>query len=86
MPDVERALSAGCRALHPGWEWRFWDEAENRKFLLEHYPWFLPLYDSYEVPVNRNDAVRYFYLLHYGGVYLDFDVGCLRPLDELIDS
>ena len=28
--------------------------------------------------------MRYFILRHYGGVYLDLDVGCRRPLDSLL--
>ena len=54
------------------------------QFLEAYYPWFLPVYRSYEIPVNRNDAVRYFYLYHFGGVYLDFDVGCLKSLEPLL--
>jgi hypothetical protein len=33
----------------------------------------LKTYDGYRFPVQRVDAVRYFLLLHYGGIYLDLD-------------
>lgn len=34
-------------------------------------------YDGYRYPVQRVDAVRYFIMLHYGGIYMDLDnVGC----------
>ncbi|KAK0468211.1 glycosyltransferase family 32 protein [Desarmillaria tabescens] len=35
-------------------------------------------------PIQRADAIRYFILHHFGGVYLDLDIGCKRPLDPLL--
>lgn len=37
------------------------------------YPWFLDTFDGYPFPIQRADAIRYFVLAHYGGVYLDLD-------------
>jgi mannosyltransferase OCH1-like enzyme len=32
----------------------------------------------------RADAIRYFVLSHYGGIYIDLDDGCQRSLDPLL--
>src|SRR5882762_10843167 len=61
-----------------------WTDASSREFIAEHHPWFLDNFDDYTYPIQRADAIRYFVLHHYGGVYLDLDVGCLRPLDPLL--
>ena len=61
-----------------------WTDAGSREFIAEHYPWFLDNFDDYRYSIQRADAIRYFVLHHYGGVYLDLDVGCLRPLDQLL--
>src|ERR1700734_3968818 len=61
-----------------------WTDASSREFIAEHYPWFLDNFDDYTYPIQRADAIRYFVLHYYGGVYLDLDVGCLRPLDPLL--
>lgn len=37
------------------------------------YPWFLETFDTYRFPIQRADAIRYFILAHYGGVYIDLD-------------
>jgi mannosyltransferase OCH1-like enzyme len=37
------------------------------------YPWFLDTYDGYPYPVQRTDAIRYFLIRHFGGVYIDLD-------------
>lgn len=72
------------RRHHPGWYYRLWTDTDSRSFLVEHYPWFLPIYDGYPDPVMRSDAIRYFLLDHFGGVYVDLDVECLRPVGELL--
>lgn len=61
-----------------------WTDSSSRDFLAEYYPWFYDTFNSYTYPIQRADAIRYFVLHHYGGVYLDLDVGCLRPLDPLL--
>ena len=58
-----------------------WTDADSRKFLVEHYPWFVPIFDAYPYPIQRADAIRYFILHHFGGIYMDLDVGCLRRFD-----
>lgn len=41
----------------------------------------MPTYLSYPYGIQRADAVRYFILHRFGGVYLDLDVGCKSRLD-----
>jgi len=53
-----------------------WTDERSRKFLEDKFPWFLSNYDSYPYPIQRVDAIRYFILYTYGGIYLDLDVGC----------
>lgn len=52
---------------------QLWTEKTSRDFIEANYAWFLRTYDGYRYPVQRVDAVRYFLLLHYGGIYLDLD-------------
>ncbi len=69
---------------HPDWEFRLWSDVDNREFIRKNYNWFLPIYDGYPEMIMRVDAVRYFILYHYGGVYADLDMECLRPLEPLL--
>jgi len=61
-----------------------WTDVSSRRFIAEYYPWFLDTFDMYVYPIQRADAIRYFVLHHYGGVYMDLDVGCRRPMDRLL--
>jgi inositol phosphorylceramide mannosyltransferase catalytic subunit len=68
--------------LNPEFRQFFWDDADNRAFIAGHYPWFLETYDKYPLEIYRADAVRYFWLYHFGGFYADMDTECLRPLGD----
>lgn len=83
-PPSYRQYAATWRQHHPEWEFQFWDAARCRDLVETHYPSFLPVYDGYRHRIQRCDAIRYFILHQYGGVYLDMDIECLRPIDELV--
>jgi len=59
-----------------------WDDISGRKLIADHYPWFLDIYDSYQFNIQRADAVRYFILHRYGGIYADLDY---EPLVNFYD-
>lgn len=73
-----------CRKFNPSYEIRMWNASSARTFIAEHYEWFLNTYDNYRYPIQRIDALKYFILWHYGGVYMDLDIACRRPLDPLL--
>lgn len=52
---------------------QLWTADASRSFLAEHYAWFLPTYDGFKYPIQRIDAVRYFLVRHFGGIYIDLD-------------
>ena len=65
---------------------KLWTDESARIFLMREYPWFVSTWDNYAFPIQRADAIRYFVLYHYGGLYLDMDTVCHKPLplDNLI--
>ncbi|KFZ16638.1 hypothetical protein V501_02125 [Pseudogymnoascus sp. VKM F-4519 (FW-2642)] len=74
-----------CIDLHPDYEYKLWTDTLSREFIRTKYPWFLDTFDSYPFPIQRADAIRYFILDHYGGIYLDLDDGCARRLDVMLE-
>ena len=50
-----------------------WTDAKSRELIATEYPWFLSTFDNYTHPIQRADAIRYFVLAHYGGIYIDLD-------------
>ncbi|GAA5981295.1 hypothetical protein JCM10908_004057 [Rhodotorula pacifica] len=84
LPERWEKVRQGCIEMHPDYEFKLWSDAASRAFIAEHYPWFLPTFDGYTYPIQRADVIRYFVLHHYGGVYMDLDIGCRRKLDPLL--
>ncbi|THH32948.1 hypothetical protein EUX98_g1259 [Antrodiella citrinella] len=84
LPPKWVNVSQGCRDMHPDYEYLLWTDATAREFIADQYSWFLDTYDEYTYPIQRADAIRYFVLYHYGGIYIDLDIGCLRPIDSLL--
>lgn len=86
IPISLRKFQQSWKNCHPDWEYRLWTDEDNRQFLATNYPWFLDIYDGYTENICRVDAVRYFILMQYGGVFIDLDFECLRPLDSLLQD
>ena len=84
VPERWSTSQKSCLYYHPSYEYWLWTDSIARNFIKVHYPWFLNTFDSYPYPIQRVDAVRYFILYHYGGIYLDLDLVCHKPLDPLL--
>ncbi|MCJ1227071.1 hypothetical protein MMC12_003726 [Toensbergia leucococca] len=84
IPEQWREAQRSCINLHEDYEYRLWTDLGSREFIATEYPWFLDTFENYPQPIQRADAIRYFVLAHYGGVYIDLDDGCNRRLDPLL--
>lgn len=86
IPARFKAFADSWRCMHSSWQFLLWDDRDNDSFIADHFPWFARFYRAYPFDIQRVDAVRYFILLKYGGIYLDLDFECLRPIDELLTN
>lgn len=84
IPSQGSQAPEHCRNANPDFKVELWNATAGRDLLEQHYAWFLPTYDSYPHPIQRVDAIKYFVLWHYGGVYMDLDIGCRRSLAPLL--
>ena len=65
---------------NPEFKCVLWDDDDNREFIAEKFPWFLSTYDRLPAAIFRADAVRPLFLFLFGGIYVDMDTECLRPV------
>lgn len=84
IPEHWKEGRQKCVDLHPDYKYILWTDEMAYEFIKEEYPWFLDTFKNYKYPIERADAIRYFILSHYGGVYIDLDDGCERKLDPLL--
>ena len=81
LPDDHRPWIESWERHHPDWEFTLWTE-EN----LPEDPIRPEVLDRLRAPVERADILRLEILYRHGGVYLDTDLECLRPLDPVLDG
>jgi len=84
VPESFLKLSSAWKSMYPAWHYVLWTEDDNRQFLKNHYPWFLRFYDSYPQAAAKADLMRYFYMLYYGGMYVNLDLESLRSLEPVL--
>ena len=87
-----------CHENHPHWEHIVWSNNEIRRRFpsAESTVGFLPKNGAQGELVNQDlyggalnllsDIMRYEVLMLYGGVYVDADTECFRPMDYLVDE
>jgi hypothetical protein len=84
LPANYHYWSQSFAAHNPGHQHILWDDADNRDFIARDFPWFLSCYDSFPREIFRADMVRACFLYRFGGLYVDMDTECLRPVDEAL--
>ena len=70
----------------PGFKYSFYDDNDIDLFIQRHFDG--RIYRNYKRIVNgtlKADFFRYCVLYVHGGVYVDVDLACLKPLDTVID-
>ena len=68
-----------CYDKHPTWKHMVWTE--------ENMPVPFYFHDEWNLDNNharRSDLVRLQVLINHGGVYLDTDMECIKPIDDLL--
>lgn len=86
IPVVWQKPSESVRKMNPGYDVWLWTDAKALAFLETYYPDFVPTFLSYPYDIQRADSIRYFLIYHYGGIYIDMDIGCNKPVDWILNS
>lgn len=84
FPGIFRTCMDRIKEFHPKWEIKLYNEDDAQKIIKEYLPELLPIYNAYPHYVQKADLFRIILVYVYGGFYLDLDMICLKPLDELI--
>ena len=84
VPKAYDPLISNCNKTHPNWHYLLWTDTDNWEFIRRSYPEYLYIYQRFQKNIERADFTRYLYMYHYGGLYVDLDVDCLKNSEELI--
>jgi inositol phosphorylceramide mannosyltransferase catalytic subunit len=78
-PEAEEFGDSWARH-HPGWESRWWGDDDLRRLVPAE------AIERARSHSEQSNLLRYEILRRHGGIYLDTDVECLRPIDQLLDG
>ncbi len=80
LPDVFKKYMTTWKQMHPGWKYKLWtDDNVHELFPLYNQKF----YDQSESMGVKSDILKWEIIYRFGGVYVDTDYECLKPLDEL---
>ena len=81
VPPVFEKYCKTWREMHPDWQYILWtDEKVKNEFMPLYNQSF---YDESESMGVKSDLLKWEIVYRYGGVYVDMDFECLKPLDIL---
>lgn len=78
LNDHARFCIDSWKALHPSWEFMMWSDSNLPPLLNQ------TIFDGTIVSAQRADLLRYELMLQCGGLYVDVDFECLKPIDALL--
>lgn len=82
-PNAPHNLMQHCQNMHPGWNYTLWTPESINKLPVFHNRNMFHEYGKKELN-GQSDIVRYSILREMGGIYIDADTLCLRPLDPFL--
>ena len=83
LPEKYRMDTEKLSFLNPNWEHVKWDEKSLRLECEKFSSEALTKFDGFDKMIQKVDFGRYVVLYNYGGVSIDCDTECLRPLDRI---
>lgn len=77
-------LSQSWVEKHPEWQYKLWSLSDIKELIRCEFPHFIAFCGN-----NMNNELlleisRYFILYHEGGIFVDSDIECIEPFDDII--
>lgn len=80
VPERFKAMMRSWQEKHPDWEYILWTEETLKSYKFQNKRAF----DTAWNYGAKSDILRYELVEHFGGIYVDVDFECIRPLDPLV--
>jgi mannosyltransferase OCH1-like enzyme len=86
FPDKYNDYQKSWIDNNPDWFYVLWDDEKGDQLVKSHFPKLWKVYSKYPTAVQRCDAIRYCISYRYGGLYVDMDTKCMKPITPLFSS
>jgi hypothetical protein len=81
LNDTELNWQNTWKTLNPEWDFILWDDLHVTRNLHITHP---DIYNRCENYSEKSDILRFEILYQFGGLYIDTDFECLKPIDNLM--
>jgi hypothetical protein len=89
LPNVFQKIYDKNKDINKGFEFKLWSHSPGPptidEFMKNEYPDIYPIFEKAKFGVQKADISRLAILHHFGGIYYDLDILCLKPIEELLD-
>jgi mannosyltransferase OCH1-like enzyme len=86
VPSRYRDLTKTWQYRNRSWQYQLWDDASIHALIALQYPSLLATYQEIALPVMKADLARYLILKAKGGLYVDLDYECFKPVGNLLNK
>lgn len=84
-PHLTKAQRSWTK-LNTDFKYILWNSSMVDSLIKRHYPEYMDVYNGYSHWVQRADFARYIILYHYGGIYSDIDIECIKGIRYLLKT
>lgn len=89
LPTVFQKIHDANKNINPGFDFKLWTHSPGPpdidEFIRREYPDIYEIFCKAQFGVQKADIARIAILHHFGGIYFDLDILCLKSLRSLIE-
>lgn len=89
LPIIFQKIYESNKKLNPNFEFKLWSHSPGNpdidNFIQREYPDIFEIFQKTKYGVQKADIARLLILYHYGGIYIDLDILCLKNIENIVD-
>ena len=83
VPKEYRRYAISWMRNHEDYEYLLWEKDDIENLIKRSFPKYLQFYEMLPSMIQKIDFAKYCIMYAYGGLYVDMDCECLKPIDSL---
>ena len=84
IPDEIKQNIVNFKNVNKDFNVKIINDSDFLELATIDFPKLINLFNKINIPTCKSDIARLLFLYYYGGIYIDFNTLCLKPLKELL--
>lgn len=85
LPPEWAQTPSSWKQQNPSFTYMFWTDKDIEVFTQRYFPQYVDMMRGFPYTIQRIDTVRYMWMYVYGGIYVDLDLQCMKPILPLLE-